>query len=170
MPVLRPDTRGEDERLLDDLITTLVLAKARVADAVLPLLGPWRQNCLGRITDDDFYERLMPLLLSKDTELRRSIRARRGNVSGTELVKHLVLLLVEEFCDWYLCYDLWRSGQKLYASVLICILVNSSFAQALSARLYTREGPGATLAALFGLKVFVETWRTITDAPPGRYC
>ena len=118
--------------------------------------------------DDVSYERVVLRLLIKVVQLRRSFSARKGAMQGMVLVKHLVLLILENVCDIGLCAAFLWFGLFLYFVILAGILVFSSIAQALSAYLYTREGSRAAFMALFGLKVGIESWRAIYDTPPGQ--
>ena len=110
----------------------------------------------------------MPVLLSKVVQMRRSFRARKGSMLGMVLVKNLLLLTIDFAYDLCLCIMFSSSGHDQYFRILAGIKLFSAIIQALSARFVTREGPQPTLAALFGLKIFVEARRTITDEAPGR--
>ena len=141
---------------------------ARTAAQVRPLLGAWRVHRLGSTAGDDFYERIMPLALRKLVQMLRSLRARRG---GAISLTPVVLLVLEQGGDWCLCVVLWRFEHALFFWVLVGILAVAHIVQALSARFYTREGPCATVAALFGFKVLFDAWRVMKgEAPaPGRH-
>ena len=76
-PVVQPSTSAADETGVDDFIETLLKMRARTADAVQLLLGPWRVHRLGSTAGDNFYERVTPVALSKVVQMRQSIRGRR---------------------------------------------------------------------------------------------
>ena len=106
----RPDARTKDERSVDDLTETLLKMLARTAAQVRPLLSTWRAHRLGRTAGDNFYERIMPLALSKLVQMLQSLRARRGGVISRAPV---LLLILEQGGDWCLCVVLWRFERAL---------------------------------------------------------
>ena len=140
---------------------------ARTAAQVRPLLGAWRSHRLDSTAGENFYERIMPLALSKLVQMLQSLRTRRGGVISRTPV---VLLILEQGGDWCLCVVLWRFERALLCGVLVVSIVVVSSMVKRSARFYTREGPCATVAALFGFKVLFDTWRVMKgEAPaPGR--
>ena len=95
---------------------------------------------------------------------RRLFHEREGGTAAA--ARNLVLLLAEQVCDWCLCVVLWQSGRSVEACFLAGILVVSHIVQVLSVRFYTLEGPHATVAALFGLKVCIESRRTMKREAP----
>ena len=163
------DAHAEDEKHIEELADAAAKRKLRTPSAVRRPLSAWRAKRWRDVKNDDFYERVMPILLSKAVELRRSFNQRKGSMSGMVWVKNVILLMLENAYDLYLCVHYWAFGYYQYSVCLGGILAFSAVVQAVSAWYYTREGPGATLAALFGLKVFVEVQRAVKDTPPGQY-
>ena len=158
----------KDATRVEELTEAAAQQKRRTPSAVRQLLEGWRAKYFRRVTNADFYERVMPILLSKAVQLRRSFNQRKGSMQGMVWVKNVILLMLENTYDLYLCFHYWVFGYDDYSAGLGGILAFSAVVLALSARFYTREGPHAALAALVGLKVFVEVQRAIKDEAPGR--
>lgn len=163
------DAHAEDEKHIEELADAAAKRKLRTPNTVRRLLSAWRAKRWRDVKNDEFFERVMPILLSKAAELRRSFSERKGSMHGMAWVKNVILLMLENAYDLYLCVHYWAFGYYQYSLCLAGILAFSAVAQAVSARYYTREGPRTTLAALFGLKVFIEVQRAVKDAPPGQY-
>ena len=80
-PVAIADTRSADQKHVDELFDTLKQRKARTSSAVLPLCREWRAGRFRGVDDRSFFERVMPILLSVDVELRIKFGMRENDMT-----------------------------------------------------------------------------------------
>ena len=75
LPTPPHDTRSTDQKHVDELFDTLKQRKApaRTPSAVLLLCREWRAGRFCGVDDRSFFERVMPILLSVDVQLRKRL-------------------------------------------------------------------------------------------------